>query len=87
MKTKTKANTNLQSASMSGTCGRVCLHRPEGREGGEGRRRGQSGLISVLPHVRPTTTTMGAAASALGLVGRVGETAKMGDWGWSVNNA
>ena len=84
MKTKTKANTNLQSASMSGTCGRVCLHRPEGREGGEGRRRGQSGLISVLPHVRPTTTTMGAATA---LLGRGGETAKMGDWGWSVNNS
>ena len=42
------------------------------------------GLISVLPHVRPTTTTMGAAATAL--VGR-GETAKMGDWGSGVNNA
>ena len=39
MKTKTKANTNLQSASMSGTCGRVCLDRPEGREGEGGRRR------------------------------------------------
>ena len=85
-KTTTKANTNLQSASMSGTCGRVCLHRPEGRERGREKGGGEAGgLISVLPHVRPTTTTMGAAATAL--VGRGGETAKMGDWGWSVNNA
>ena len=85
MKTKTKANTNLQSASMSGTCGRVCLDRPEGREGGREKGGGEaSGLISVLPLVRPTTTTMGAATA---LLGRRGETAKMGDWGWRVNNA
>ena len=72
---------------MSGTCERVCLHRPEGREGGWEKGGGEAGgLISVLPHVRPTTTTMGAAATAL--VGRGGgETAKMGDWGLGVNNA